>query len=189
MRSRRQGHTIDPHRLLVDDLFGKGRVHDKKIRRGGMRQLDVHDMEFHGIGIPDAVDPGFVVETFEPNITIGGGRFARFDEYFGAGLGVAQYDENGGCRVFVEEGCVVRWDMDVEDADVFVFQHLMMPGLLAHLDLGRAPSGKDDECQEKEDLVHGTKIKLSQPCIRWYTGDLKENCPPQENAAPSTHPG
>src|SRR5258708_1103141 len=112
-------------------------------------------MEFDGVFIPDTMDAGFVIEAFEPDVTVSEGGFAGFDEYFGPRFCITQHQENGGGRVFMHESSVMGRDMNVEYADPFVREHFVMPGFLADLDLGVACGGKTDEREEEKDgLAH-----------------------------------
>ena len=55
--------------------------------------------------------------------------------------------------MFVDERRVVRRDMDVEHADVFVLEDLVMTGFLADLDLGAAGDGSGGEKGDEKDRV------------------------------------
>lgn len=123
-----------------------------------MGKFDIHDVEFDGVFVPDAMDAGGVVEAFEPDVAVGEGGFARFDEDLGAGFRIAQHEKDGGGGVFVHEGGVVRRDVDVEHADIFVLQHFVVTGFLAYLDLGVAGGGEGRECEEEKDgLAHAAR--------------------------------
>lgn len=127
-----------------------------------MRQLDVHDVELDGVLIPDAMDAGFVLEAFEPDIAVGEGRFAGFDEDLGAGAGITQHDEDGWRRMFVHLRRIVRRDVDVEDADPFIGEDLVMEGLVADLDLGTGCEGQEEAGEKEDRLAHKIK-RISNP--------------------------
>lgn len=134
-----KGQAIDAGGRGVEEEFAEGRV-DEVGGGGGagggrsMGQLDIHDVEFDGVFIPDAVDAGFGLEAFEPDIALGEGGFAGFDKGLGPGLCAAKHDEDGGRGVLVEQGSVVGRDVDVEDADPFVRKEFVVARLFAHLD-------------------------------------------------------
>jgi hypothetical protein len=121
-----------------------------------MGQLDVHDMEFDGVLIPDAVDARLVLEAFEPDVAGGEGGLAGFDKDLGAGFSIAQHDENAGSRVLMHQRGVMGRDMDVEDADPFIGEELVMTGLFADLDLGSGGNGQNKADEEKDGLAHDT---------------------------------
>ena len=150
------------HGLFVEEgLRGRSAYLVVKGGRRGVQQFDVHDVEFHGIFIPDAVDTGFVIKSFEPDVAVGEGGFARFDKGLRARFRLTEDEKDRRGRMLVHEGSIVGWDVDVQYADPFILEYFMMSWLLAHLDLcvagGRQPG---DQQKEKGRLAQGANKEL-----------------------------
>ena len=79
-----EGHAEDADAFGVEEHFGVAGVHHEEGGVGCVREFDIHDVEFDGVFIPYAVDAGSVLEAFEPDVAVGEGGFAGFDEDLGA---------------------------------------------------------------------------------------------------------